>query len=318
MKILFTGSSSFTGYWFIRELAASGHDIVATFRGSEPSYQGIRGQRVSALTREAQCVFGCPFGSDRMMELIASEDRWDVLCHHGADVTDYKSPHFNALVALENNVKRLPDVLEALKAKKCHRVVLTGSVFEQGEGLGTEPERAFSPYGLSKGMTSDYFRYYCQSYGIAMGKFVISNPFGPYEEPRLTSYLVHTWAKGEVAEIKTPEYVRDNIHISLLAEVYAYFVSNLSDATPFLRRAPSGYVESQGSFVRRFAEAMRPRLGLPCEVRLLEQDSFPEPRVRINSEPVLEQVVGWDEERAWDAISSYYRTLLGLKIDHRH
>ena len=32
MKILFTGGSSFTGSWFIRELAAAGHEVTAIFR----------------------------------------------------------------------------------------------------------------------------------------------------------------------------------------------------------------------------------------------------------------------------------------------
>ena len=31
MRILFTGASSFTGYWFIRELVAAGHRVIATF-----------------------------------------------------------------------------------------------------------------------------------------------------------------------------------------------------------------------------------------------------------------------------------------------
>ena len=31
MKILITGGSSFTGYWFIKELAAAGHEMFATF-----------------------------------------------------------------------------------------------------------------------------------------------------------------------------------------------------------------------------------------------------------------------------------------------
>lgn len=32
MKVLFTGASSFTGFWFVRELAAAGHDVTALFR----------------------------------------------------------------------------------------------------------------------------------------------------------------------------------------------------------------------------------------------------------------------------------------------
>jgi hypothetical protein len=47
---------------------------------------------------------------------------------------------------------------------------------------------------------------------------VIANPFGPLEEPRFCAYLVKTWAAGQVPEVRTPLYVRDNIHVSLLAK----------------------------------------------------------------------------------------------------
>ena len=32
MKILFTGASSFTGYWFVKELAERGHEVTALLR----------------------------------------------------------------------------------------------------------------------------------------------------------------------------------------------------------------------------------------------------------------------------------------------
>ena len=38
MKVLFTGGSSFTGFWFIRELAAAGHDVTAVFRKRPDEY----------------------------------------------------------------------------------------------------------------------------------------------------------------------------------------------------------------------------------------------------------------------------------------
>jgi len=41
-------------------------------------------------------------------------------------------------------------ILAALKADGLKGVVLTGSVFENDEGAGEEPLRAFSGYGLSK------------------------------------------------------------------------------------------------------------------------------------------------------------------------
>lgn len=316
MRILFTGSSSFTGYWFISALVAAGHEVVATFQGDGKSYDGVRAKRVARLEQQCRTVFECPLGSNQFIQLIDSTS-WDVLCHHAADVTDYKSSKFDAVAALQRNTHNLPTVLEHL-SKSCFKVVLTGSIFEQAEGVGSDPDRAFSPYGLSKGLTSDYFRYYCQAKNMALGKFVIPNPFGPYEEPRLTSYLVNAWAKRETPVIKTPDYVRDNIHVSLLAKVYADFISNLSEKSAYSHCSPSGYVESQGAFVRRFAEAMRPRLGLPCDADFQRQESFPEPRIRINSQPVDRLSYGWEEERAWDELASYYQALIGLEAgNHR-
>jgi len=47
---------------------------------------------------------------------------------------------------------------------------------------------AFSPYGLSKGLTAQAFRYWCGALDVPLGKFVLPNPFGPFEEPRFCHY----------------------------------------------------------------------------------------------------------------------------------
>ena len=60
----------------------------------------------------------------------------------------------------------------------------------------------------------------------------------------------------------------------------------------------------------RFAREMRPRLDLPCKVDLKHQSDFQEPRVRINTDAIDENSVGWDEARAWDEIAQYYKSLL--------
>ena len=52
---------------------------------------------------------------------------------------------------------------------------------------------------------------------------------------------------------------------------------------------------------------MRPRLGLPCPVELKKQVDFPEPRVRINTDPAEADVPDWDESAAWDEMARYYR-----------
>jgi len=189
--------------------------------------------------------------------------------------------------------------------------VLTGSVFENDEGAGSEGLPAFSPYGLSKGLTWQMFRYYAGRAGASIGKFVVPNPFGPYEEPRFTSYLMKTWFSGKRAAVSTPLYVRDNIHVSLLALVYARFVAELPERPGETACRPSGYPGSQGSFASRFALEMQKRLGLACDLDFAQQRDFSEPRVRINTDLIDGAAIGWSEEGAWDDIARYYDGLLG-------
>src|SRR5271155_2626055 len=63
MKVLLTGASSFTGYWFARALAATGHAVVAPLRGAAAGYDGVRGERVGRLAETAALAENCPFGS---------------------------------------------------------------------------------------------------------------------------------------------------------------------------------------------------------------------------------------------------------------
>ena len=309
MRILFTGASSFTGYWFARELSGAGHDVTATFRKPAAEYTDLRGKRMAMLSKLCRAVHGPAFGSSDFLDLIKA-NTFDVLCHHAADVTNYKSPDFNTIEATAANTQNIAAVLAAFKSAGGRGVLLTGSVFENDEGAGSEGLAAFSPYGLSKALTYQMFRYYAGAARVPLAKFVIPNPFGPFEEPRFTAYLIKTWAAGKVASVQTPLYVRDNIHVSLLARCYAQYAANFIAGHAPARLNPSGYVESQGAFTLRFAREMKARLGLACDVELKEQTQFSEPRVRINTDIPDVRNLGWDEAAAWDELAGYYRQTL--------
>jgi UDP-glucose 4-epimerase len=304
VKILFTGASSFTGTWFARELADAGHDVTAVFTRAPGEYPDeLRRRRIESLESRCRAVPGLRFGDEGFLELAA--ERWDLLAHHAAEVRDYKSPSFDSAAALASNTRNLATVLEALRAGGCRRVLLTGSVFEGGEGAGSDGLPDFSPYGLSKALTSHAFRFYCRRAGLGLGKFVIPNPFGPLEEPRYTSYLMKGWLAGKTPTCSSPDYVRDNIHVSLLAKAYARFAAELPE-TGFAHLGPTGYAESQGAFTERLAAQMRTRLSLPCKVELALQKDFSEPRVRVNTDAVDAAALGWDESRAWDDMAGWY------------
>jgi nucleoside-diphosphate-sugar epimerase len=311
VKILLTGGSSFTGFWFIKELARAGHEVTATFRKRPEEYADeARRTRVSLALKYCRGVFGCSFGDPAFLELARGE-RWDLLCHHAADGTNYKSPDFDAIAALRANTRSIGTLIDALqgKGREGARLLLTGSVFENDEGAGSQGLPAFSPYGLSKAFTYQTFRYHAARAGIPLGKFVIPNPFGPHEDPRFTAYLMKCWFAGETAAVQTPEYVRDNIHVSLLAKAYAGFAAEFADGAGMRKLNPSGYAESQGAFALRFAAEMKSRLGMPCKLDLKRQADFPEPRVRINTDPVDGPSLGWNEAQAWDEVADYYRQL---------
>ncbi len=101
MKILFTGGSSFTGY-VVHPRAGRrgprGHGRLppAGRRVRRRSPRGIawpwppRSAGRSTAARSATSAF---------LALIG-EGGWDLLCHHAADVTNYKSPDFDAVAAL--------------------------------------------------------------------------------------------------------------------------------------------------------------------------------------------------------------------------
>ena len=308
MRILFTGASSFTGTWFVQELARAGHEVTAIFRRRAEGYAEVRARRVSGLLKFCRPVFECRFGDDHCLRLIRDEPHWDLLCHHAAEATDYKSVDFDVAAAVASNTYNLRTVLDALRSAGCQHVLLTGSVFEPGEGVGSDGLPAFSPYGLSKGLTTEVFRYWTRARGMRLGKFVIPNPFGPYEEPRFTAYLVQSWHKGEVPVVHTPAYVRDNIHVSLLARAYARFAGELGAEPSLAKLNPSQYAETQGAFAGRCAAELGRRLGISCPLELRPQTEFPEPQTRINTDALDAAAFDWCEDRAWDELADYYRT----------
>jgi len=310
MRIVLTGASSFTGYWFVRALVENGHEVIATLSSPDyaDAYTGVRATRLAKLKTLVQTQFAAPFGSDAFLDMLHQIEPFDALCHHWAEVRGYREPNFDAVAALAANTNRLTDVLHAMKDAGCGSMVLTGSVFEQNEGIGNEPMRAFNPYGLSKGLTSAVCAFYCEREGMPLDRFVIPNPFGPYEEPRFTDYLMRTWLAGGTARVGTPRYVRDNIHVDLLAKSYAGFVT-ATEAKGGRKLGPSGYAESQGSFAERVAREVRARTKLDCALSFAEQTEFPEPETRINTTPVDGAAFGWSEAAAWDEFTRYYQAL---------
>lgn len=305
MKILFTGASSHTGYWFVKELVGAGHDVTVILHRPIADYDGIRKERVDDLVKISSPFYGISFGDSRFIEIVKG-NTWDLFCHHAADVNNYRSPDFDTINALKQNTNNLQNVLTSLKSVGCNHVLLTGSRDEHNEGAGTLPLETFGPYWLSKEFTWEMFRYYARINKMNIGKFVISTAFGPMEDPKFTSYLVQSWYKGEVPTVKTPKYIRDNIHVTLLTKAYKDFVETLPGSTGEVKICPSQYKGLQGDFASMFANEMEPRLGIPCKLNFFDQTEFPEPLERVGTTQLDIKKLNWDEKIAWDELAKFY------------
>jgi nucleoside-diphosphate-sugar epimerase len=307
MRILFTGASSLSGSWMVRMLGEAGHEVVAALARSPSQYEGLRRCRLEWLAQWCRVEPDAPFGSARFLQLFDTSPGFEVLCHHGAQMANYLSPEFDVAAAVANNTHEARAVLERFRNRGGRSFVVTGSVFEPDEGRGTAPLGAVRPYGLAKGLSWQVLRYHAESLALPLGKFVMPRVFGPYEDPRFPSYLMNMWSTGKIAEVKEPAYVRDNIHVDLLAQVYRNFVEEAA-AGPmaFARCNPSGYVEPQGDFAQRYAREMQGRLGWDCAVKLHVQTEFTETLMRANTEPAASLIPEWNEARAWDRVANYY------------
>jgi UDP-glucose 4-epimerase len=312
-KVLLTGATSFTGFWFAKALSESGFHVITPVQGNLNSYStGVKSERVIQLKKYSEIIYNTSFGTNSFINII-KHNKFDFFCHHAAYTTDYKSENFNLNLAIKENTNNSMEVLALLKENNSTSIVLTGSIFEPNEGLGSAPLNAFSLYGLSKGITASIFQYQCSKIDLPFAKFIIPNPFGPYEEPRFCNYLIESWKENLIPKISTPFYIRDNIHIDLLSLAYVKFIKLLDKNKLFNSFHPSGYVESQGSFATRFKEEISKRLNIKPSLDLSPQTSFNEPMIRFNSTPAINFVDNWSESEAWDNLANYYNCKFDFK-----
>lgn len=305
--ILLTGASSFTGLWIAEALAAAGFEILAPLRRPREQYAAVRLDRVRRLEAVAEVVFDCPTASASLRALVRARPI-EALAHHAADVDGYRAPTFDAQAAFNRNIEGAPELLAELRAGGARAVLLTGTVFEAGEGEGRADSPAVTPYGLSKTLTSVAFRQLTDKAGMRFGKFVVASPYGILEEKRFSWGLFRSWFAGETPCIRTPLYVRDHIPVPLLAKAYVRYLTALLDdsGAPGVHR-PSGWIAPQGEFGKRLAKEAAARLNREFPLELAAQTDFSEPPSRVNDESC--SPIPWDELEFWDDYIAWYADL---------
>lgn len=293
MRILITGPSSFTGMYFIEALSCAGHEVVTTFTQSVSAYSGVRGQRARRSAEHAIVHEGVFFGDDRFLTLVEKES-FDVYCHHGAWTTDYNSMDYDFESAFQSNTRSMNKVCQALAKNGCRKIIVSGSIFEE--------ETLFSPYGLVKKLTTETTTFYGAHFGMHVSKFVIPNPFGPLDNPKLISDVLVAWQKKQTPTLYRSPYIRDNIPIDLLALGFTDWVERCPQTVGSSVFRPSGYVSTMGDFIQRVQQESRVRTIWACNVDWVTQTDFSQPMKLINDAPLMPIFFSWNEQRFWDSL----------------
>lgn len=277
-SVLFAGASSFTGFYFAKALAERGFKVHALFQKERDAYSGLRKKRVEALL---------PFVTPHFNSSIQHPPKgsFDLFAFHAASTDNYKSISFDPLKEAEKVVRNLPVLL-----KQVRRVLFTGTLFQRHGQL-----EALSPYGVSKTVIYEILRFWCDQLKVPLREFYIPQPFGIFEEPRLPTYLIETWKRGECAELKECSSEFDFIPAPLLASAYA------SEQITF----PSYFRESVLDFANRFGKEMQKQLDLDPKVHGSPSLSLPP---RFGKEPLNPKEFDFDEENFWKEYAEWYRT----------
>lgn len=108
MKILFTGASSFTGFWFVQSLLATGHEVTATFTKAGGSYDGVYATRMSKKGDDCEIAWGTSFG-DCFFHFLPSRQVLEGYLSRKYRCKDKKEELLDEVVWHSLTDQRLPD-----------------------------------------------------------------------------------------------------------------------------------------------------------------------------------------------------------------
>lgn len=285
-KVLITGVTSFTGAHIARAFGDAGWSVTATLTQNEAAYADPLFAKRREYSRVRDWRPEAPLGTENFLKILA-EGGFEVWINHGASIKGYRQADFDYLSSLQGSTHNLEKILETFKAQGGRQVIHTGSVYEADEGQqpygAALSSAAVSIYGLSKKLVWELLRFRCEQMGLALTKIVIPNPVGPLENSdRMFPLFARMWREGKVPEMRTPQFIRDNVPAYWLGSRYREVAeADTVLGTHVLR--PSAFRMSNEEFLTRFLaelSAYRKDVG---QVKINAQ-AYPEPLSRVNPE----------------------------------
>ena len=222
MKILVTGGAGFIGSHIVDEYINNGHEVTIIDNMSH----GKRGNI------NAKAKFYNIDVRDKEIKLIFEKEKFDVVCHHAAQISVPDSIE-NPLLDAEINILGSINILECSRIYGVKKVIYPASaaIFGEPDYLPIDEEHILnmqSGYGVSKHTIEHYLKVYNKLYGINYTILRYSNVYGPRQDATGEGGVVSIFCEkfykneapivyGDGMQTRDFIFVKDVANINLIA-----------------------------------------------------------------------------------------------------
>jgi len=209
-RALVTGGAGFIGSHLSARLMDEGWDVLVIDDLSSGHLDNLAGARARGRIKFHQLDI-----RDEELGVAVEHFAPDVLFHLAAHISVVESvadPLHDAGV----NILGTVNLLEAARRAGAERVVFAstgGAIYDQHVKLPAKESYAKhpgSPYGISKKVVEDYFRFYQATYGIDYVALGLSNVYGPRQDPYGEAGVVAIFAR-QMLDKKRPVIYGDGL-----------------------------------------------------------------------------------------------------------
>ena len=283
-KILFVGSSSFTGYHFVKTIIKkTNFEIYCTFTKNFNNYKSIRKKRILDIYKnnKVKSFFKVKFGDKKFLKIL-SQNKFEIICFHHALTKNYNDDkNFNFNKLLDKNLFNIEKVFKFINRNSI--IIVSNTIFQKIK----KKYEPLNKYGLSKTITYEKIKELCKKKKIKLKSIFISNPWGILEAKKLNYNMIKNWLLNKKVTISYPNYIRDNIYIDKLSNEYIKIIKSKNNKSEYY---PSGYCSSNEAYINSLKYEFEKFFKIKART-LFKYDNFHnQPIVRINGKSYKKKI----------------------------
>ncbi len=236
MRALITGGAGFIGSHLTDRLVTGGHQVVVVDNLSHG-----RAGNLSAAIATGHCELVKLDVTDPELATVVRTAEPQVIFHLAAQI-DVRVSVADPLLDVTSNVVGTVGVLEAAHRAGVSKVLLASSVAifgppQQLPVTEQTPTRPLSPYAVSKLAAEQYLRQYRDLHGLETTTLVLTNTFGPRQDPHGEAGVVAIFADAMLAGRPTRVFgdggnVRDYVYVGDVVDAFVRAAGLVSAAAP--------------------------------------------------------------------------------------